>query len=53
MTTNGSTGLPTMQHVAALADVRVQIPMRGGAESLNVAAAAAICMYLSARAQSE
>ena len=37
--------------VAALADVRVQIPMRGGAESLNVAAAAAICMYQSARAQ--
>jgi len=38
--------------VAALADVRVQIPMRGGAESLNVAAAAAICLYQSARAQS-
>jgi RNA methyltransferase, TrmH family len=37
--------------VAALADARVQIPMRGGAESLNVAAAAAICMYQSARAQ--
>ena len=37
--------------VAALADVRVQIPMRGGAESLNVAAAAAICLYQSARAQ--
>jgi tRNA G18 (ribose-2'-O)-methylase SpoU len=26
--------------------------MRGGAESLNVAAAAAICLYQSARAQS-
>jgi TrmH family RNA methyltransferase len=38
--------------VATLADVRVQIPMRGGAESLNVAAAAAICLYQSARAQS-
>jgi TrmH family RNA methyltransferase len=37
--------------VAALADVRVHIPMRGGAESLNVAAAAAICLYQSARAQ--
>jgi TrmH family RNA methyltransferase len=37
--------------VAALADVRVNIPMRGGAESLNVAGAAAICMYQSARAQ--
>ena len=38
--------------VAALADVRVNIPMRGGAESLNVAGAAAICLYQSARAQS-
>ncbi|HEV7421076.1 MAG TPA: RNA methyltransferase [Mycobacterium sp.] len=37
--------------VAALADARVRIPMRGGAESLNVAAAAAICLYQSARAQ--
>lgn len=37
--------------IAALADVRVHIPMRGGAESLNVAAAAAICLYQSARAQ--
>lgn len=37
--------------VAALADLRVTIPMRGGAESLNVAGAAAICMYQSARAQ--
>ncbi|KAA0084159.1 RNA methyltransferase [Mycolicibacterium sp. P9-64] len=38
--------------VAALADARVSIPMRGGAESLNVAAAAAICLYQSARSQS-
>jgi len=37
--------------VAALADRRVRIPMPGGAESLNVAAAAAICLYLCARAQ--
>ena len=37
--------------VAALADRRIRIPMHGGAESLNVAAAAAICLYLSARAQ--
>lgn len=36
--------------VAALADARVHIPMRGGAESLNVAAAAAICLYESSRA---
>ena len=36
--------------VAALADARVTIPMAGSAESLNVAAAAAICLYESARA---
>jgi TrmH family RNA methyltransferase len=36
--------------VAAAADVRVTIPMAGGAESLNVAAAAAICLYQSAAA---
>lgn len=36
--------------VAALADARVRIPMSGGAESLNIAAAAAICLYQSARA---
>ncbi|UXA20399.1 RNA methyltransferase [Mycobacterium sp. SMC-4] len=35
---------------AAAADVRVRIPMAGSAESLNVAAAAAICLYQSARA---
>lgn len=38
------------QEVAALADARVTIPMAGSAESLNVAAAAAICLYQSARA---
>lgn len=38
-------------HVANQADHRVIIPMVGGAESLNVAAAAAICLYQSARAQ--
>jgi RNA methyltransferase, TrmH family len=43
-----SQGLP--DDVAALADRRVRIPMPGSAESLNVAAAAAICMYQSARA---
>ena len=35
---------------AALADHRVRIEMPGSAESLNVAAAAAICLYESARA---
>lgn len=37
--------------VAALADHRVVIPMAGGVESLNVAVAAAICLYQSARAR--
>ena len=36
--------------VASAADVRVRIPMTGSAESLNVAAAAAICLYESSRA---
>lgn len=35
--------------VQAAADHRVSIPIRGRAESLNVAAAAAICLYESAR----
>lgn len=42
-------GLP--EAAAAAADHRVRIPMSGSAESLNVAAAAAICLYQSARAQ--
>ncbi|MCV7385055.1 TrmH family RNA methyltransferase [Mycolicibacter longobardus] len=42
-------GLPAA--AVAAADHRVRIPMAGGAESLNVAAAAAICLYQSARAQ--
>jgi RNA methyltransferase, TrmH family len=44
-------GLPA--EIAAEADHRVRIPMFGGAESLNVAAAAAICLYQSARALGE
>jgi TrmH family RNA methyltransferase len=36
--------------IAYAADRRVRIPMSGGAESLNVAAAAAICLYQSAQA---
>lgn len=44
-----SHGLPV--EVTAAADHRVAIPMAGGAESLNVASAAAICLYQSARAQ--
>ncbi|KUI34131.1 RNA methyltransferase [Mycobacterium sp. IS-1590] len=42
-------GLPA--ELAASATHRVRIPMPGAAESLNVAAAAAICLYQSARAQ--
>ncbi|MBX7434311.1 RNA methyltransferase [Mycobacterium sp. Y57] len=41
-------GLPP--EVVALASAGVRIPMAGGAESLNIAAAAAICLYQSARA---
>lgn len=44
-------GLPA--EVAALAQQRVRIEMPGGAESLNVAAAAAICLYQSARAHAD
>ena len=41
-------GLP--DDLAAKATHRVRIPMPGSAESLNVASAAAICLYQSARA---
>jgi len=41
-------GLPA--GLADQADHRVRIPMAGGAESLNVGAAAAICLYQSAQA---
>ena len=39
-------GLP--DEVAALADARVRVPILGRAESLNLAAAAAVCLYASA-----
>jgi TrmH family RNA methyltransferase len=42
-------GLPA--DVAGLATAGVRIPMPGNAESLNVASAAAICLYQSARSQ--
>ena len=35
----------------ALADAVVRVPIRGRAESLNLATAAAVCLYASARAQ--
>lgn len=41
-------GLPA--ELLALADARVRVPIYGGAESLNLAAAAAVCLYASARA---
>ena len=34
-----------------LADAAVRVPLRGSAESLNLATAAAVCLYASARAQ--
>jgi RNA methyltransferase, TrmH family len=43
-----SQGLPA--ELAAMAADRIRIPMAGSAESLNVATAAAICLYQSARA---
>lgn len=36
---------------ATLADHRVRVPIHGRAESLNLATAAAVCLYASARAQ--
>jgi RNA methyltransferase, TrmH family len=39
--------------VAAAAHARVRVPIHGRAESLNLAAAAAVCLYASARAHRE
>ena len=47
---NEARGVPP--ELAGLADARVRIPMRGRAESLNLAAAAAICLYTTQLAQS-
>jgi RNA methyltransferase, TrmH family len=46
---NEAWGLP--DDVRALADEAVAVPIYGRAESLNLAAAAAVCLYASARAQ--
>ncbi len=46
---NEAWGLP--DEVAVLADHRVAIPIHGRAESLNLATAAAVCLYASARSQ--
>jgi len=45
---NEAWGLPS--ELAALADHRVAIPIRGRAESLNLSTAAALCLYESTRA---
>jgi TrmH family RNA methyltransferase len=42
-------GLP--DDLAARADARVRVPIHGRAESLNLAVAASVCLYASARAQ--
>ena len=46
---NEARGLPA--DVVDTADASVRVPIHGRAESLNLAAAAAICLYASARAQ--
>ncbi|TXL86215.1 RNA methyltransferase [Streptomyces sp. IB2014 016-6] len=46
---NEAWGLPA--ETRALADAVVRVPIHGRAESLNLATAAAVCLYASARAQ--
>jgi TrmH family RNA methyltransferase len=46
---NEAWGLP--EATRALADEVVRVPIHGRAESLNLATAAAVCLYASARAQ--
>jgi TrmH family RNA methyltransferase len=46
---NEAWGLPA--ELASASDHRVRIPIHGRAESLNLATAAALCLYASARAQ--
>lgn len=46
---NEAWGLP--EEIRALADAVVRVPIHGRAESLNLATAAAVCLYASARAQ--
>jgi RNA methyltransferase, TrmH family len=46
---NEAWGLPA--ELVDLADEAVAVPIYGQAESLNLAAAAAVCLYASARAQ--
>ena len=46
----GSEAAGLSDRALALADRTVRIPLRGAAESLNLATAAAVCLYASARA---
>ena len=46
----GSEAHGLSEDVLAAAGRRVRVPIYGGAESLNLAAAAAVCLYASARA---
>ena len=46
----GSESRGLSPRAAAQADHRISIPMPGGTESLNIAAAAAVCLYQSSRA---
>lgn len=48
---NEAWGMP--EDVITLADERVRVPIHGRAESLNLSAAAAVCLYASARGQRE
>ncbi|MEU6078128.1 RNA methyltransferase [Micromonospora sp. NPDC047074] len=47
----GSEAHGLSEALTAAADARVRVPLHGRAESLNLAAAAAVCLYASARAQ--
>jgi TrmH family RNA methyltransferase len=47
----GSEGAGVSRELAGAATVRVRVPMPGRAESLNVAAAAAICLFEQVRQQ--
>ncbi|WP_320067916.1 RNA methyltransferase [Micromonospora sp. RTGN7] len=46
----GSEAHGLSEELTAAADARVRVPLHGRAESLNLAAAAAVCLYASARA---
>ncbi|MEV4816552.1 TrmH family RNA methyltransferase [Micromonospora tulbaghiae] len=47
----GSEAHGLSEELIGAADARVRVPLHGRAESLNLAAAAAVCLYSSARAQ--